>query len=479
MNVTDPIFRAAQAHPDRLALVRPHTAGITYATLAARIDSCARHARRLGLQPGDIVGLRITWPEDDGLGLTVALGLARAGIASADVALPGQYLTAFLTRPGLPTPPGIRQIKLDAAWPEDPSTDPVTAVDDPDALLRIVGTSGTTGLPRFCPITHGLMATRVGLTGYPVAAGDWQPTVLCCLPTDGGYALRSALAALSEGETWVVGDSWQRNPVEAVATCGITSIIASPAHLAHIVEQIPPELGILPSLRAVMVAGAHMPEPLWQLVRARLCPTVVVAYGASETSGIAAALYEESEGDGRTVVRLKPGIEAEAVSEDGYPLPPGTEGLLRIRWPGNAPGYFDNPAATAEVFRDGWFHSGDIGSVSADRVMRVAGRAGDFINSGGVKINPRLIEQVLRDFPNIVDAAAFPLRDRHGLDQPWAAIVTTGPVDAAALNAHCWRALGSATPRSFLQVPQLPRNQNGKVINQALIEMAQRTLAAS
>jgi acyl-CoA synthetase (AMP-forming)/AMP-acid ligase II len=477
MNVTDPLFHLAAIQPDRPALVRLGGAATSFAMLAQRIDACARRARALGLLPGQIVGLRQSWPGDDGLGLIVSLGLARAGVATADVALPARHLAAFFPRPGLQIPPGVRQLPLDPSWFDDPGTDPLPAEDHAARLFRIVGTSGSTGQPRFCPLTHATMMARLAAAGA-VGGAAWQPVVLCGgLPLDGVFGQRHALSTLCGGGTLVVGDVPEDRLTEAVATLRVTVLTTSPAYLARVVARLPDGTGPLASLKSIMLSGSHVPAPLWEAARRRVCPHIFVTYGTSETAGIAVGRYEDMLGSEMTVVRLKQGVAAQAVSADHVPLPPGRQGLLRVRTPGDIAGYFDDPAATRAAFRDGWFYPGDVGSVSADGELRVLARAGDLINSGGVKINPRLIEAVIRGAPNVADVAAFPVRDRYGLEQPWAAIVLTGPVSAAQLQDHCRATLGPATPRHFLQMQRLPRNEAGKVLTRTLIDMAERRQA--
>jgi acyl-coenzyme A synthetase/AMP-(fatty) acid ligase len=474
MNVTDPILAIARTSPDRLALIRPHGESTTYATLARRIEDCARRAVALGLLPGQLIGLRITAPNDGGLGLVTALGLARAGIGTADVSLPGRHLAAFVRRPGVAAPRDVRQIEIEEFWSGDPGADLRPTEDDADRPFRIFGTSGSTGMPRFCAQTHGIMAARIAATGYPLIGTSWHPVVLCAMPADGSRGLLTVLATLSAGGTFMLNEGALDNIVATVMARDVTTIVTAPSTLARFVEQTPPGLGPLASLRAVAVTGSYLPETLAELARSRLCPDIFVSFGASETSGVAAGRYDEIRAIPLAVGYLRPGAEVQAVSAEHVPLPPGTQGILRYRTPHTIQGYFDDPAATEAAFRDGWFYSGDIGTVTMDGVLLVAGRKDELINSGGTKVSPRLIESVLRGFPAIVDAAVFPVRDRYGVERPWAAIVATGAIDARQLDAHCRPTLGPAAPRYFLQIDRLPRNENGKVLSQTLIELAER-----
>ena len=142
----------------------------------------------------------------------------------------------------------------------------------------------------------------------------------------------------------------------------------------------------------------------------------------------------------------------------------------------NASGYFDDPEATRSTFRNGWFYSGDIGTVTEDGVLCVSGRTGEIINAGGVKVSPRAIEEVLRRHPDVIDAAAFPVRNAVGLVEPCAAVVARRRLAPDEMGRFCANALGTASPRTFLQVDNLPRNANGKVAMQVLIDLAQQKI---
>jgi acyl-CoA synthetase (AMP-forming)/AMP-acid ligase II len=215
-----------------------------------------------------------------------------------------------------------------------------------------------------------------------------------------------------------------------------------------------------------------MPAPLLALTRQKLCDNVVSVYASTETQGVAAAPFAALPGNRQAVGYIYSDVEVQAVDENDQPLPPGTDGQVRIRSANTVTGYFDDKVATASAFRDGWFYSGDVGAVWPDGLLTISGRVGDFINSGGNKVSPRLIEDVLLSIPNVTHAAAFGVPDRHGVVQIWAAIVAGVRIENATLNAICRERLGAKAPKYILQVKGLPRNANGKVVREELIKFA-------
>lgn len=219
-------------------------------------------------------------------------------------------------------------------------------------------------------------------------------------------------------------------------------------------------------------AGSQLSAKLARTAAQRLCATIITAFGTTEAGTVCGGRYDTLFGVPLGVGQILPWVEVQAVDAAGVPLPPGTEGLLRIRSADVVAGYFDDEYATREVFRDGRFYPGDIGSVTPDGVLIVSGRTGDFINSGGVKVNPRLIEEVLLSLPQVAQAAAFGVPDADGLAQVWAAIVPEAPIEAAVLNRLCGEKPGARAPKFILQMKDLPRNENGKVLTSVLVEFA-------
>jgi acyl-coenzyme A synthetase/AMP-(fatty) acid ligase len=169
---------------------------------------------------------------------------------------------------------------------------------------------------------------------------------------------------------------------------------------------------------------------------------------------------------------IHPGVEIEAVDANDQPVPAGTDGILRVRTQTSVGAYLGDPAFSARVFRDGWVYLGDTGAVSPNGTVSLAGRVGEVINSGGTKVSPQAIEDVLLALPWVKEAAAFGMPDGLGVTRVWAAIVPNGAVDAEAMHAHCKAQLQERAPAWIMQVDALPRNANGKVVREDLKRIA-------
>ena len=470
MNVTEPLRRLAWLQPDQTALIGHDGNVLTYDALDRLLDLVGWEAERRGLGVGDVVGLDIGGLEQV-QGTVVALGLARRGIATAVSLADG--LRLHLTLRGQPANKGTAGESLDqfcesmAHGREDIPLGPIHP--DDRALFRIFGSSGTTGLPKTFSVDHAMMAQR--------AYDGWhamQPISRVHVPVSPhmGRGMRQVLRTLWAGGTLVFPTTEGFHA--AALQHGITSLACGPALLARILDALPADAPPPSSLMRVEVGGATLPRKLRTLAEARLGCEIMNNFGASETAGIASAPMALIEDIPGAVGMLHPGVRAEAVDEADRPLPPGTEGLLRVRTPGQATGYRHDPVATARHFREGWFYTGDLGRVTAEGVLIVTGRAGDVINLSGRKVAPGPIEMALEEWPEVREAAAFAVPGANEVVELWAAVVVEGQLDTTALAAHLRQRLGPNAPQYLLQVTALPRNANGKLLRQDLAALARR-----
>jgi len=133
-------------------------------------------------------------------------------------------------------------------------------------------------------------------------------------------------------------------------------------------------------------------------------------------------------------------------------------------------GYVDDPAGTDPRSRDGWLHTGDIGTLDGHGLLRVLDRRDDLIVSGGENIYPAEVEAVLLGCPGVQEAAVYAAPDPHWGSVPEAAIVTeAGRPDDETLIRHCRDRLAAyKVPRRFVRLHELPRNAGGKVLRRNL-----------
>jgi long-chain acyl-CoA synthetase len=167
-----------------------------------------------------------------------------------------------------------------------------------------------------------------------------------------------------------------------------------------------------------------------------------------------------------------PNVEMRIVGEEGVePLPPGEAGEIAVRGPNVMKGYWKQPEATREVFRDGWFLTGDIGTRDEDGYFSIVDRKKDLIIVNGMNVYPRVVEEVIHRFPGVREVAVVgELHELHG-EIPIAFVVMEA--DAAGregeIRAWCRQHLGRhQVPRRVMALPELPRNAAGKILKRQL-----------
>jgi acyl-CoA synthetase (AMP-forming)/AMP-acid ligase II len=201
-------------------------------------------------------------------------------------------------------------------------------------------------------------------------------------------------------------------------------------------------------------------------------PNVYVDYGANEASPLATLRPEDWLEPPGTVGKINPGIEAQAVDDEGRILPPGTSGQLRFRAPWFPQGYVHNETASNQRFRDGWFYPGDLGAIDARGYVTLRGRADDVINFSGTKIAPSDIEAVLLQHPDVVDAAVVGVPDAMSGELPVAFVVLRRDKSASDLGEFCAGQIdGARLPPRHVCVAAIPRNPGGKIQRDRLCEL--------
>ncbi len=476
MNITDPIRHFAQNSPDAPAVLNFGDL-ITYAQLDAVIDAIAARIAAMGLAAGDVAGVQLS----DNYGqLAFTLALARLGVAaatSADVMRGVGKVARKTCFADAARSAGIAggSTLVDESWWRSPARGErvarVPSHPDAKATCMITGSSGTTGIPKAFAISHELMCRRM----YHKWLGTRMPDSarqICTLGIESYYGFGTALKALWTRGLVAASLPWA-DIHAAIALHRINCLVASPAQLSKILEELPASAAPYPTLEYVEVSGSTLPPRLAAQARARLSPNLYVGYGSAETAGVARGPVETLAQHPGAVGWVDPGVLVEVVDADGRPLPAGSEGVVRVRSPYAIAAYLGDAEANAQAFRDGWFYPGDVGVLADTGLLSIAGRTGEIINAGGVKVSPQYIENVVLENPDIAEAAVFTLtREATGIEEIWVAIVQRRPVDTAALHAHCARRLGGRAPKSILLTAVLPRNANGKLLREQLVAMA-------
>jgi len=286
------------------------------------------------------------------------------------------------------------------------------AEDRPEAPSIMFTTSGTTSGPKLVMHTQRTAALHVQRIADAMAMHANDTVLLAALPFAGTFGFVSMLACFAAGRPVVIHPTWDAaEAASAVRDQAVTHLFGSDEMFEGLLAQLPADAPTpaFPTLKlcgfAAFRAGA---VAVAEAASARGLPMVGL-YGSSEVHALFAyqrldrPLTERLEAGGTPV---NPDAEVKVVdAETGAALPPGQVGLLAFRSPSNFTGYLRNDEATAKAIdADGFFHSGDIGTLRPDGSFVYLTRAGDAIRLGGYLVAPAEIEEVIKALPGVAAA---------------------------------------------------------------------------
>jgi acyl-CoA synthetase (AMP-forming)/AMP-acid ligase II len=228
-----------------------------------------------------------------------------------------------------------------------------------------------------------------------------------------------------------------------------------------------------PALRKLQQAGGKLPPGLIAELRAAVPHAdVYVMYGQTEATArlsyLPPALLGTKLG---SIGRGMPGVELRVVGEDGADVRPGEVGEIVARGDNVSPGYWQDPAASAETFTAGVLRTGDLATMDDDGFIYIVDRKGDFIKSFGHRVSSQQVEACLLELPQVVAAAVVgePDATRGEAIRAYVTVRAGASVQPEALAAHCaMRLARHMVPASVTIVERLPMNAQGKVIKAAL-----------
>src|SRR3954469_2525973 len=485
MDLSDLIDRNAAFVPDKPAI---HFAGatLTYAAFAELIAAAARALKsQLGVGRGDRVAI-LSLNHPDYLVLLYACARLGAMLVPLNwrLAVPEQVFIlsdasvkvlvveqgfAEVMAPLKSALPEARIVGLDFAPEGGESFEALLATGNGDgrnphvdlsAPLLIVYTSGTTGRPKGAVLRQEALVWNAVMSQHlhDMTAADHTLTVLPLFHV-GGLNIQ-ATPALQLGATVTLHARFAPDAtLEALARDKPTLTVLVPATIQAVIEH-PRWAATDPTcLRALTTGSTQVPQGLVDAFTARGIPVIQV-YGATETCPI--AVYTRVGGDQRAGSTVLPGLvcEARVVDDAGVEVAPGTAGEVVVRGPNVFFEYWGNAAATAEALREGWYHSGDIGTRDADGHFFVNDRKKNMIISGGENIYPAEVERGLVAHPDVAEGAVIGRADPKWQEVPVAYVVRRMGcrVDAQALEAHLLTQLARfKVPREYVFVESLPR----------------------
>ncbi len=224
-------------------------------------------------------------------------------------------------------------------------------------------------------------------------------------------------------------------------------------------------------LRLGVSGGVAMPKEVMTAFEGRFGVTILESYGLSETSPVACFSRPDLPRKVGSIGVPLPFVEMIIADEEGKQMPVDEVGEVLIRGHNIMKGYYKNEEATREAFRDGWFHTGDLGKVDKDGFFYIVDRKKDMINRGGYNVYPREVEEELILHPSISLVAVVGVPDEQYGEEIVAYVVLEKEKKATQEELIKWSKERLATykyPRRFIFVERLPTTATGKILKRLL-----------
>ena len=495
--------RTVARHADKLALVDGERR-LRFADLDRLSTDVARAFVTLGVRPGDVVAYQLpNWWE----AVVIFLAAARIG-AVVNPLLPlfrARELEFILAqaRPSVLVIPGVFRgcdyraliagirVRLPRVARvfvvrDDPGADtesfggllagaatktaaPIPPPPAPGAPLLLMYTSGTTAEPKGVRHTHATLTAEVEslerVHGLTPADTTLMPSPL----THISGVIHAILVPALLGTAAILMERWDAaSALRLIERERVTYMVGAPTFLRDLADDPARTKHDLSSLRLFSCGGADVSAALVRRAREHLGCVVKRVYGSTEfptitTTDAADAASMGADTEGRAI----PPAGLRIVDEDGQPLAAGLEGEVQARGPECFVGYSD-PSLDGEAFTaDGWFRTGDLGTVDAAGYLRITGRLKDIVIRKGEKFSVRELEERIAQHPAVADVAVVALADAETGERACAVVVLVA--GATLTLAELGRFLGAGglakqkLPEQLEIVPALPRTDSGKV----------------
>ncbi len=507
MHVGHLLTRAALRWPHRPAWLEGDVI-VTFREAEARVNRLAHALAALGAQRGDRIGL-LTPNCRQGLETILAPMKAGMTVVPMNVRLHPREHAYMLNDSGARVlvyhellrehVRGIRDelktverficigqgergdVEFEDAQAGRPVTPPAVTIE-PDDLAWLFYTSGTTGHPKGAMLTHKNLLTMVQqflLDVNPAAPTD--VLLHAAAITHGSGLSMFHHIARGAANAFPATRSFDAPRIfEAIQRYRVTTMFLVPT-MINVLTVSPDRLHYdLSSLHTIFYGGAPMyVEQLQEALRA-FGPIFAQLFGQGEAPMTCTMLPKDEHLAGDDPVRLRrlgsagrevTGVRVRVVDDEDRPVPAGRVGEMVIRGDLVMKGYWNRPEATAEALRDGWLHTGDLGSMDEDGYVYITDRKKDMIISGGSNIYPREIEEVICAHPAVFEVAVIGVPDPKWGETVKALVVPRpgASLSEAEIIEHCKRSVASyKKPHSVEFLPELPKNAYGKILKREL-----------
>ena len=487
MALTPFLLRDAEARGDKPALIDAASGRtLTYRGWAESVRKVAAGLSRRGLRKGDVFAIyspnvpeyAIAFHAVSLLGATVTTINPAYTVDELSRQLADSRAKYLLTTPQFldkAEKSGVREIfvigdSFDALLKSDGDV-PDVSIDPANDVVAMPYSSGTTGMPKGVMLTHRNLVANI-VQCAQVFGVTRDDVALAVLPFFHIYGMNVIMnLGLHMGATIVTMPKFDlKECLQAIEKYRITyGFVVPPIMLAFAKSPMLEDFD-LSSIRILFSGAAPLSENIAGQAAQRLHCKIMQGYGMTEASP---ATHGTREGDAVGIGPVLPNTESKIVDvATGAELGPDTEGEICVRGPQVMKGYLNNPEATAAMIdKDGWLHTGDIGSADAKGNFFVVDRVKELIKYKGMQIAPAELEAILLAHPAIADAAVVPLADEEAGQVPKAFVVLKDRSSTEDIMTYVAdRVARYKRVRHIEVIDQIPRSPSGKILRRVLVQ---------
>jgi len=467
VNPISKLFAHADAEPGAVAIASPSYV-MTYGDLASSIRLFSSALVAEGVKAGQVVGVAAR-PEVECI---LALSLLQIGAVSLSATKPvlrsyKDKIDFLVTDDATVLFDSGKRMVVDAEFLTDlgrfaPHQSVVETAGE--EIVRLVFSSGTTGVPKGVPFTAQNLIART-----ESARKNWMPVLpfMSLLGLDTVTGMQTFFWSVFNGQTFFAATNGEGN-FKLIAEHGVRSIKSSPARLKDLIDAAE-SLKMPTRLEVIQVAGSLLDTRTVRRCNAVFGITPTYLYGSTEVGTVTRGKFkaEAPNNLGSPV----DDIDFEVVDEQGVRTAPGVIGRIRYRKPGMPADYWLPTHSKTTGFIDGWFYPGDFASMNSAGELELSGRTDDLINLGGAKFNLLELDVWLQGLDMFDEVAAFKLENEFGEVEIGIAFVSTLPPIPELLVEQVKQFLPDLDYQYLIRLEKLPRNKLDKVDRNALANL--------
>lgn len=478
MQVGDLIRRAARRWGDAVAL-ESQGQTMSFVEFDRATDRVGRRLLAAGLAPGDRVAVLLP----NGIAGLVAFyalaksGLVRVQLNAREAVAEHEFKVADSGARALigdgTTVPGV-----ELAWDtddldrmaQDGDDTPCDIPRDAEAVYRLAYTGGTTGRPKAVMLT--MRSEHAEITNYlldlvpDIAPGDVMLHAAPVTHASGSFVLPHLIRG---GRSVLLPRFDAGRCLEALASTGAASTFLVPTMLARMLDDPNVDDIDMPSLRRLCYGASPIAPAVAERAQDVFGPVLAQTYGQAEAPMTISLLRPDEHDRVGSAGRPYTMVEVRVLDDDGRDVPRGDEGEICARGQIVFSGYYNRPEATAERLRDGWLHTGDVGTMDDEDFLYLLDRKHDVIISGGFNVYPREVEDALLAHPAVREAAVVSLADDEWGERVHAVVAVRETVEPDELID--WmrdRVAGYKRPRGVDIWADLPKSPVGKILRRTV-----------